>query len=108
MTSTCVSEVVHSIIPLIGNATVHDCKSYFCFTPDAHTTIFNETGVMTCIDQASLNDVGRALNNINVKEFEEAMENTELITNTNIQEILKLITTKNKSLGHTSKAAKDE
>lgn len=69
---------------------------------------FNETGVMTCINQESLNDVGRALNNINVKEFEEAMENTELITNTNIQEILKLITTKNKSLGHTSKAAKDE
>lgn len=63
---------------------------------------------MTCINQESCNDVGRALNNINVKDFEEAVENTEPITNTNIQEILKLITTKNKSLGHTSEAAKDE
>ena len=44
---------------------------------------------------------------LTAKDFKVATQNTESSMNNNVQHIVKSITTKCKSLGHTSKAAQD-
>ena len=69
--------------------------------------ILYENGVMTCRNQQNGHDFGKTLSKVTAKYFEDAAKNTEHITNNNVQQVVKSITTKCKSLGHTAEAAKD-
>jgi hypothetical protein len=66
-----------------------------------------ETGVMTCRNQKSSNEFTKSLCQVSPKDFEEASKNTEQPANSNVENIVRSITTKCKSLGHTAEAAQD-
>ena len=64
-----------------------------------------ETGVMTCMNQNSGNDFGKSLTKVTAKDFEQSASNPDHATNSNVQHIVKSITTSCKSLGHTTEAS---
>jgi len=66
-----------------------------------------ETGVMTCRNQQPINNFVNSLSRVSPKDFEEASSTHDQTCNDNIKQIIKSITTKCKSLGHTTEASQD-
>ena len=64
-----------------------------------------KTGIMTCQNQNPREDLGKMLSWLTTKDFEIPSTNPEHPLSSNIEHIVKSITTKCKSLGHTAKAA---
>jgi hypothetical protein len=62
---------------------------------------------MTCRNQISGNDFGKSLTRVTAKDFEQSASNPDHATNSNVQHIVKSVTTKCNSLGHTAEASQD-
>ncbi len=59
-------------------------------------------GVMTCRNQKSSNQFTKSLCQVSPEDFQEASASTEPPANSNVENIVRSITTKCKSLGHTA------
>jgi hypothetical protein len=66
-----------------------------------------ETGVLTCRNQQSKNNYVNSLSQVSPKDFEEASSHHDQTCNDNVEQIIKSITNKFKSLGHTTGASQD-
>jgi hypothetical protein len=66
-----------------------------------------KTRIITCRNQNPQEDLGNMLSRLTTKDFEIPSTNPECPLSSNIERIVKSITTKCKSLGHTAKAAQD-
>jgi hypothetical protein len=62
---------------------------------------------MTCRNQNPREDLGKILSRLAAEDFENTSTNPEHPLSSNIEHIVKSITTKCKSLGHSAKAAQD-
>jgi hypothetical protein len=62
---------------------------------------------MACRNQNPQEDLGNMLSGLTTKDFEIPSTNPERPLSSNIEHIVKSITTKCKSLGHTAEAAQD-
>jgi len=66
-----------------------------------------ETGVMTRRNQKSGNDFGKSLTRVTVKDFDKSASHPDHAPNSNVEHIVKSISTSCKSLGHTTEASQD-
>jgi len=66
-----------------------------------------ETGVMTCRNQQSNNNFVNSLSRVSPKDFEEASSTHDQTYNDNVEQIIKSITAKCKSVDHTTEASQD-
>jgi hypothetical protein len=62
---------------------------------------------MTCRNQNPREDFGRMLSRLTTKDFETPATNSRQPLSNNVENIVKTITTKCKSLAHTAEAAQD-
>jgi hypothetical protein len=62
---------------------------------------------MTCRNHNSGGNFGKMLSRLTSKDFGSSLSNSECQTNSNVEHIVKSITTKCKSLGHTTEASQD-
>ena len=66
-----------------------------------------ETGIMTCRNQNPWEDCGKVLSRLTTIDFEASSTNTEAPLSSNVEHVVKTITTKCKSLAHTAEAAQE-
>ena len=64
-----------------------------------------ETGIVTCRNQNPREDFGKVLSRLTTKDFEASSTNTEALLSSNVEHVVKTITTRCKSLAHTAEAA---